>query len=65
MVSTGERDEGSGFRLTDSGRYVHSAAHIHDGARAARLVVEITDSAVLRYEYGEAVQALVAVLRAA
>jgi predicted TPR repeat methyltransferase len=65
VVFTVERDEGSGFRLTDSGRYVHSDAHIHDAARDAGLVVEIMDSAVLRYEYGEAVQALVVVLRAA
>jgi predicted TPR repeat methyltransferase len=65
VVFTVERDEGSGFRLTDSGRYVHSEAHIHDAARDAGLVVEIIDSAVLRYEYGEAVQALVVVLRAA
>jgi predicted TPR repeat methyltransferase len=65
VVFTVERDAGSGFRLTDSGRYVHSDAHIHDAARDAGLVVEIMDSAVLRYEYGEAVQALVVVLRAA
>ena len=65
VVFTVERDEGSGFRLTDSGRYVHSEAHIQDAARDAGLVVEIMDSAVLRYEYGEAVQALVVVLRAA
>jgi predicted TPR repeat methyltransferase len=65
VAFTVERDEGSGFRLTDSGRYVHSEAHIQDAARDAGLVVEITDSAVLRYEYGEAVQALVVVLRAA
>jgi len=65
VVFTVERDEESSFRLTDSGRYVHGAAHIHDAAHDAGLVVETTDSAVLRYEYGEAVQALVVVLRAA
>jgi predicted TPR repeat methyltransferase len=65
VAFTVERHEGSGFRLTDSGRYVHSEAHIHDAARDAGLVVESTGSAVLRYEYGEPVQALVAVLRAA
>ena len=65
VAFTVERDEGSGFRLTDSGRYVHSEAHIHDAARDAGLLIESIDSAVLRYEYGEAVQALVAVMRAA
>jgi len=64
VAFTVERQEGSGFRLTDSGRYVHSEAHIHDAARDAGLVVESTGSAVLRYEYGEPVQALVVVLRA-
>ena len=65
VAFTVERDEGSGFRLTDSGRYVHSEAHIHDAAHEAGLIVEITDRVVLRYEYGEAVPALVVVLRAA
>jgi predicted TPR repeat methyltransferase len=65
VAFTVEREKGSGFRLTDSGRYVHSEAHVHEAAHDAGLVVEITDRVVLRYEYGEAVQALVAVLRAA
>jgi len=65
VAFTVEREEGSGFRLTDSGRYVHSEAHVHEAARDAGMVVEIMDRVVLRYEYGEAVQALVAVLRAA
>jgi predicted TPR repeat methyltransferase len=65
VAFTVEHKEGSSFRLTDSGRYVHSEAHIHDAARDAGLVIESVDSAVLRYEYGEAVQALVVVLRAA
>jgi len=65
VAFTVERDEGTGFRLTDSGRYVHSEAHIHEAARDAGLLVESIDSAVLRYEYGEAVQALVVVLRVA
>jgi predicted TPR repeat methyltransferase len=63
VAFTVEREEGTGFRLTDSGRYVHSEAHIHDAARDAGLTIESTDSAVLRYEYGEAVQALVVVMR--
>src|SRR5215510_5653594 len=60
VAFTVECEEGSGFRLTDSGRYVHSEAHVHEAARDAGLIVEITDRVVLRYEYGEAVQALVA-----
>jgi predicted TPR repeat methyltransferase len=63
VAFTVERDEGTGFRLTDSGRYVHSEPHIHDAARDAGLTIESVDSAVLRYEYGEAVQALVVVMR--
>ena len=65
VAFTVEREEGTSFRLTDSGRYVHSETHIHDAARDAGLAIESTDSAVLRYEYGEAVQALVVVMRAA
>jgi predicted TPR repeat methyltransferase len=65
VAFTVEREEGTGFRLTDSGRYVHSEVHIHEAARDAGLVIESVDSTVLRYEYGEAVQALVVVMRAA
>ena len=65
VAFTVEREEGTSFRLTDSGRYVHSETHITEAARDAGLLLESVDSAVLRYEYGEAVQALVAVLRAA
>ena len=65
VAFTVEREEGTDFRLTDSGRYIHSEAHIRDAARDAGLVIESTETAVLRYEYGEAVQALVVVLRAA
>jgi predicted TPR repeat methyltransferase len=65
VAFTVEREEGTGLRLTDSGRYVHSEAHIHEAARDAGLVIESVDDTVLRYEYGEAVQALVVVMRAA
>jgi len=65
VAFTVEREEGTDFRLTDSGRYIHSEAHIRDAARDAGLLIESTETAVLRYEYGEAVQALVVVLRAA
>ena len=65
VVFTVERGEGTGFQLTDSGRYVHSEPHIHDAARDAQFVVESVDRPVLRYEYGDPVNALVVVMRAA
>ena len=64
LAFTVERDEGTGFRLTDSGRYVHSETHVHESAREAGFVVERVDRPVLRYEYGEPVSALVVVMRA-
>jgi predicted TPR repeat methyltransferase len=65
IAFTVERGEGTGFRLTDSGRYVHSESHVHDVARDAQLVIESIDTPVLRYEYGKPVNALVVVMRAA
>ena len=65
LAFTVERAEGTGFRLTDSGRYVHTEAHVRDAAREAGFVVEYVDSPVLRYEYGEPVHALVVVMRSA
>ena len=64
LAFTVERAEGTGFRLTDSGRYVHSEAHVHAAAHDAGFVVEGVESPVLRYEYGEPVRALVVVMRA-
>jgi len=60
-----ERGEGEPFRLTDSGRYVHSEAHVRDTARKAGLDVTRISTTRLRYEYGEAVMGLVVVLRRA
>jgi predicted TPR repeat methyltransferase len=65
VAFTVERGEGTGFQLTDSGRYVHSESHIHDVARDAQFVIESVGTPVLRYEYGEPVNALVVVMRAA
>jgi len=65
LAFTVERDEETGFRLTDSGRYVHSEAHVRAAAHDAGFVVEGVESPVLRYEYGEPVRALVVVMRAA
>jgi predicted TPR repeat methyltransferase len=65
VAFTVERGEGTGFQLTDSGRYVHSEPHIYDAARDAQFVVQSVDKPVLRYEYGDPVEALVVVMRAA
>jgi len=60
---TVEQTDEPAFRLTDSGRYVHSESHIRSAADAAGLRVERLEKICLRYEYGEAVSGLVAVLR--
>ena len=60
---TVERGESEPFKLTDSGRYVHSEGHIADAAADAGLRIVSLDSTVLRYEYGEAVEGLVVVSR--
>jgi predicted TPR repeat methyltransferase len=64
VAFTVECAEGTGFQLTDSGRYVHSESHIGDAARDARFEIASIDTAVLRYEYGEPVNGLVVVMRA-
>jgi predicted TPR repeat methyltransferase len=63
VAFTVERSEGPPFQLTDSGRYVHSEAHIREAARDAGLEVVSIAPAILRYEYGEPVHGLVTVLR--
>ena len=63
VVFTVEREEGSAFRLTDSGRYAHSEAHIRAAASDAGLRVASLAERVLRYEYGEPVMGLVAMCR--
>ena len=63
LVFTVERDPGASFRLTDSGRYAHSASHIREAAAAAGLHVERLTEGLLRYEYGKEVIGLVTVLR--
>jgi len=49
--------------LTDSGRYVHSEAHVRDAAADAGLEIASLETTVLRYEYGAAVEGLIVVLR--
>lgn len=50
------------FCLTDSGRYTHTADHIASVAEEARLGLDRIGTEVLRYEYGEPVEGLLAVL---
>jgi predicted TPR repeat methyltransferase len=63
VAFTVERGEVAPFRLTDSGRYAHTESHIREAAQAAGLTVAAISQIVLRYEYGEPVAGLVAVLR--
>ena len=59
---TVERGDADPFRLTDSGRYVHTESHIRAAAQDAGLTVATVAEHVLRYEYGQPVVGLVAVL---
>ena len=61
IAFTVERDAGSSFRLTDSGRYAHAELHIRLAASDAGLRVASLNERLLRYEYGDAVIGLVAV----
>jgi predicted TPR repeat methyltransferase len=63
LAFTVERGDDQTFRLTDSGRYVHSESHIRSAAEDAGLTVARIAEVQLRYEYGEAVIGLVAVLK--
>jgi predicted TPR repeat methyltransferase len=60
---TVEHGEDEPYKLTDSGRYVHSQGHIAEAAVDAGLRIVSIDSTVLRYEYGAAVEGLVVVSR--
>ncbi|HWC62248.1 MAG TPA: methyltransferase [Rhizomicrobium sp.] len=53
----------SGYRLTDSGRYVHARDHIAAAARQAGFTLLRMEEGFLRMEYGKDVTALFAVLR--
>ena len=55
-------DHAEGFRLTDSGRYTHTRDHISEVAEEAGMQIERITRQVLRYEYGEPVTGLLAVL---
>ena len=63
LAFTVERGDTGSFQLTDSGRYVHSESHIREAAAETGFEVVSVESEVLRYEYGDAVAGLVALLR--
>ncbi|HWF64754.1 MAG TPA: PqqD family peptide modification chaperone [Rhizomicrobium sp.] len=58
-----ERGNRFPFHLTDTGRYSHHPDHVRDVAAQAGLDVAQLNEAFLRYEYGEDVMGLYAVLR--
>ncbi len=64
VAFTLERGETAPYALTDSGRYAHHADHVREASAAAGLEVVHLGEVLLRYEYGEPVTGLVAVLRA-
>ena len=63
LAFTVERGERDPFRLTDSGRYEHTEVHVRTVAEEASLTVASLTEGFLRYEYGEPVAGLVAILR--
>ena len=64
IAFTVERSDLAPFQLTDSGRFAHHVNHVREVADESALTVVSVDEAVLRYEYGDAVDGLVAVLKA-
>ena len=60
-VEKGEHDEP--FRLTDSGRYSHTLDHVASVGQDAGLRLVKLENEVLRYEYGDPVEGLLAVLQ--
>lgn len=57
-----ERGDRFPFHLTDTGRYTHHPDHVREAAAKARLEVAQLHDAFLRFEYGEDVMGLYAVL---
>jgi predicted TPR repeat methyltransferase len=64
LAFTVERAGEGEFGLTDSGRYVHSEAHVRNAAADAGLTVVSLEREIIRYEYGDPVEGLVAVCQA-
>jgi len=65
LAFTVERGAQYPFRLTDNGRFTHSAQHIREVAADAGLEVVRLDEGYLRMEYGEEVIGLLVALRKA
>ena len=63
LAFTVERGDTHPFRLADSGRFTHHPDHVSGATTAAGLMLLCLDEAVVRYEYGEPVTALIAVCR--
>ncbi len=62
LAFTVERGDQYPFRLTDTGRYTHSAQHVREVAGEAGLHVARLEEAYLRMEYGAEVTGLFAAL---
>jgi predicted TPR repeat methyltransferase len=58
-----ERGNRDPYFLTDTGRYTHHPDHVRDVAAKAGLTVAYINDAFLRYEYGEEVMGLYAILQ--
>jgi predicted TPR repeat methyltransferase len=63
LAFTVERRKGRGWKLLDSGRYAHGTAWVRRAAREAGLEEVRGSTGTLRLEYGEPVEAYVAVMR--
>jgi predicted TPR repeat methyltransferase len=63
LAFTVERGDQYPFRLTDTGRYTHTAQHVREVANEAGLRVARLDEAYLRMEYGEEVTGLFVALQ--
>ena len=62
LAFTVEAGNGSGYAITRSGRYAHSAAYVRQIAAACSLTVRHAGTAAVRYEGGAPVKAAVMVL---
>jgi predicted TPR repeat methyltransferase len=61
LAITVERGDDYPYALADSGRFTHHRDHVIQAAAAASLSIVSVEEAVLRHEYGNPVQGLVAV----
>jgi len=64
LAITLERGDVHPYALADSGRFTHHRDHVIEAAAAAGLSAVSVEDAVLRYEYGNPVQGLIAVFGA-